>query len=82
MNNIKVSSQAVYYTNGFRVLVSPTEIRIVWLQDETEILTLWLPPVVAQALVPALTQALGQWEAAVRGEKDEAETSEKPTQEP
>ena len=82
MNNIKVSSQAVYYTNGFRVLVSPTEIRIVWLQDETEILTLWLPPVVAQALISALTQALGQWETAVRGEKDEIEASEKPTQEP
>ncbi len=43
--------------NGFRVLVSRTEIRLVWLQDEKEAVVLWLPRAVAEALVPALKQA-------------------------
>ncbi len=50
------------YVNGFRVLVSRTEIRLVWLQDDQEAVVLWLPRAVAEALVPALEQALAQQE--------------------
>jgi len=59
--------------NGFRVLVSRTEIRLVWLQDEKEAVVLWLPRAVAEALVPALKQALAQQEQAAEGRAPEAE---------
>ena len=49
-----------YYANGFRVLVSRTEIRLVWLQDKREVVALWLPRAVVEALLPALEQALAQ----------------------
>ena len=59
--------------NGFRVLVSRTEIRLVWLQDEKEAMVLWLPRAVAEALVPALQQALAQQEQTAEGRSSEAQ---------
>ncbi len=35
-----MESQGWQYVNGFRVLVSRTEIRLVWLQDEKEAMVL------------------------------------------
>ncbi len=61
-----------YYANGFRVLVSRTEIRLVWLQDEREVVALWLPRAVVEALLPALEQALTQQER----QTETAQTSE------
>lgn len=55
-----MEDQGWLYVNGFRVLVSRTEIRLVWLQDEKEVVELWLPPAVVEALVPALEQTLAQ----------------------
>ena len=62
-----------HYVNGFRVLVSQTEIRLVWLQDDQEAVVLWLPRAVAEALVPALEQALAQQEQAAEGRPSEAQ---------
>jgi len=62
-----MEGQGWQYVNGFRVLVSRTEIRLVWLQDEKEAVVLWLPREVAKALVPALEQALAQQEQPAEG---------------
>ena len=64
------------YVNGFRVLVSRTEIRLVWLQDEKEAVVLWLPRAVAEALVPALQQALAQQEQAAAGPSSATQAGE------
>ena len=68
-----MEGQGWLYVNGFRVLVSRTEIRLVWLQDDQEAVVLWLPRAVAEALVPALEQALAQQEQAAEGRSPEAQ---------
>jgi len=66
-----MEGQGWLYVNGFRVLVSRTEIRLVWLQDEKEAMVLWLPREVVEALVPALEQALAQYEQSAEGQPEE-----------
>ncbi len=71
-----MEGQGWLYVNGFRVLVSRTEIRLVWLQDDQEAVVLWLPRAVAEALVPALEHALAQQSQAEKGQSPESKTSE------